>query len=70
VLDHYRYFSQLLIAFRLLAIDLAAVFLLIMICCSGFFVFFVFSTSQHEPYALAYKIFQVLVGYTPAAWEM
>lgn len=70
VLDHYRYFSQLLIAFRLLAIDLAAVFLLILISCSGFFVFFVFSRNPDDPSALAYKTFQVLAGFTPAAWEM
>jgi hypothetical protein len=70
VLDHYRYFSQLLIALRLLAIDLAAVFLLILICFSGFFVFFVSSKNQHDPYALAYKIFQITMGFTPAAWEM
>ncbi|KAH6607411.1 integral membrane channel [Trichoderma cornu-damae] len=40
VLDHYQYFSQLLIAFRLMAADLAAVCVLILIVCSGFYVFF------------------------------
>ncbi|GAB1318899.1 Integral membrane channel protein [Madurella fahalii] len=70
VLDHHRYFSQLLISFRLLAIDLIAVFILILVCCSGFFVFFTFSKNAEDPYVLAYKIFQILMGFTPAAWEV
>jgi hypothetical protein len=71
VLDHYRYFSQLLIAFRLMAIDLAAVFVLILIACSGFFVAFTmsFGKSEYDAAAIAYKIFQILMGFTPAAWE-
>ncbi|KAK4193837.1 hypothetical protein QBC35DRAFT_468709 [Podospora australis] len=70
VLDHYQYFSQLLLAFRLMAIDLAAVFVLILVCCSGFFVFFTLSKNTNDPYVLAYKIFQILMGFTPAAWEV
>jgi len=70
VLDHYRYFSQLLIAFRLMAIDLAAVFVLVMVSCSGFFVFFTLSKNTNDPSVVAYKIFQILMGFTPAAWEM
>uniref|UniRef100_A0A0D2XW95 Calcium channel YVC1-like C-terminal transmembrane domain-containing protein n=1 Tax=Fusarium oxysporum (strain Fo5176) TaxID=660025 RepID=A0A0D2XW95_FUSOF len=35
ILDHYQYFSQLLIAFRLMAVDLVAVFTLILVLCSG-----------------------------------
>ncbi|KAL2259207.1 hypothetical protein VTK26DRAFT_7191 [Humicola hyalothermophila] len=70
VLDHYRYFSRLLIALRLLAIDFAAVCLLILICCSAFFAFFVFSRTQQDPSALAYNVFQIFVGFTPAAWDM
>ncbi|KAL2133091.1 hypothetical protein VTI74DRAFT_2959 [Chaetomium olivicolor] len=69
VLEHNRYFSKLLIALRLLAIDLAAVFVLIMICCSGFFVFFAFSKNADDPAELAYKMFQMLMGFTPSAWE-
>jgi hypothetical protein len=71
VLDHYRYFSQLLIAFRLMAIDLVAVFVLILIACSGFFVAFTFSfgKGQYDGAEVAYKIFQILMGFTPAAWE-
>ncbi|KAH8651640.1 hypothetical protein BGZ60DRAFT_189390 [Tricladium varicosporioides] len=71
VLDHYRYFSQLLIAFRLMAVDLVAVFVLILIACSGFFVAFTLSFGQDEYDAagVAYKIFQILMGFTPAAWE-
>jgi hypothetical protein len=71
VLDHYRYFSQLLIAFRLMAIDLVAVFILILIACSGFFVAFTMSFGKNEYDAgeVAYRIFQILMGFTPAAWE-
>ncbi|KAI9745623.1 MAG: hypothetical protein M1818_001157 [Claussenomyces sp. TS43310] len=70
VLDHYRYFSQLLIAFRLMAADLAAVFVLILISCSGFFVAFTMSFSDDEVdgAAVAYGLFQMLMGFTPAAW--
>ena len=70
VLDHYRYFSQLLIAFRLMAVDVAAVFILIMISCSGFFVFFTLSKNNHDAGDVAYKIFQILMGFTPAAWDV
>ncbi|OAA62576.1 integral membrane channel protein [Niveomyces insectorum RCEF 264] len=69
VLDHYQYFSQLLIAFRLMAVDLAAVFVLILVSCSGFFVFFTLSRNDNDPSEVAYKIFQLLMGFTPAAWE-
>lgn len=71
VLDHYRYFSQLLIAFRLMAIDLIAVFILILIACSGFFVAFTlsFGKNEYDAAEVAYKIFQILMGFTPAAWE-
>ena len=71
VLDHYRYFSQLLIAFRLMALDLVAVFVLILIACSGFFVAFAmsFGKGEYDAAEVAYKIFQILMGFTPAAWE-
>lgn len=61
VLDHYQYFSQLLIAFRLMAVDLAAVFILILISCSGFFVFFTLSKNSSDAPDVAYKIFQILM---------
>ncbi|KAH8681334.1 hypothetical protein BX600DRAFT_478673 [Xylariales sp. PMI_506] len=70
VLDHYQYFSQLLIAFRLMAVDLAAVFILILISCSGFFVFFTLSRNSNDAPEVAYKIFQILMGFTPAAWDV
>jgi hypothetical protein len=71
VLDHYRYFSQLLIAFRLMAIDLVAISLLVLIACSGFFVAFTlsFGENEYDAAGVAYKIFQILMGFTPAAWE-
>jgi hypothetical protein len=70
ILDHYQYFSQLLIAFRLMALDLVAVFVLIGILCSGFFVFFTLSKNSFTPSETAYKIFQLLMGFTPAAWDV
>lgn len=48
VLDHYKYFSQLLIAFRLMAQDMVAILVLIVICCSGFFVAFTLSFSDDK----------------------
>lgn len=70
VLDHYRYFSQLLIAFRMMAMDLVAVFVLIVVLCSGFFVAFTsFGTDDYDAAAVAYALFQMLMGFTPAAWE-
>ncbi len=72
VLDHYRYFSQLLIAFRMMAMDLVAVFILIVITCSGFFVAFTlsFGSDDQDGGAVAYALFQMLMGYTPAAWDV
>ncbi|KAL8399990.1 hypothetical protein RB594_000410 [Gaeumannomyces avenae] len=70
VLDHYQYFSQLLIAFRLMALDLAAILVLVMICCSGFFVFFTMSKNSGDSAEVAFKIFQIVMGFTPAAWEV
>ncbi|RYP06209.1 hypothetical protein DL764_003301 [Monosporascus ibericus] len=70
VLDHYQYFSQLLIGFRLMAMDLVAVFVLVLVSCSGFFVFFTLSKNQNDAPEVAYKIFQILMGFTPAAWDV
>ena len=70
VLDHYRYFSQLLIAFRMMALDLVAVFILIVISCSGFFVAFTLSFgNSYNAGDVAYALFQMLMGFTPAAWD-
>lgn len=71
VLDHYRYFSQLLIAFRMMAVDLVAVFILIIISCSGFFVAFTlsFGNDDYDAGGVAYALFQMLMGFTPAAWD-
>ncbi|KAF2838727.1 hypothetical protein M501DRAFT_1057989 [Patellaria atrata CBS 101060] len=71
VLDHYRYFSQLLIAFRMMAMDLFAILLLIVISCSGFLVAFTlsFPVDLDAPSA-AYTLFQIVMGFTPAAWDI
>ena len=52
-----------------MAIDLAAVFVIVLISCSGFFVFFTLSKNESDPAAVAYQIFQIHMGFTPAAWE-
>lgn len=70
ILDHYRYFSQLLIAFRIMASDLIAVFVLIVISCSGFFVSFLYFGDNKSPNVVAYGLFQMLMGFTPTAWAM
>ena len=65
VLDHYRYFSQLLIAFRIMARDLVAVLVLIGISCSGFFVAFTLAFGNDEndsPNNVAYTLFQLIMG--------
>lgn len=70
VLDHYKYFSQLLIAFRLMAMDLMAVLVLITISCSGFFVALCLSFADtRDASAVAYSLFQILMGFTPAVWD-
>ncbi|KPI39152.1 Calcium channel YVC1 [Cyphellophora attinorum] len=72
VLDHYKYFSQLLIAFRMMAQDLMAIFLLILISCSGFFVSLTLSFGNDKldtPGNVAYALLQILMGFTPAAWD-
>ncbi|KAI1130298.1 hypothetical protein F5Y10DRAFT_236249 [Nemania abortiva] len=70
VLDHYPYFSQLLIAFRFMAEDLMALFVVLLISCSGFFAFFTLSKNEDNATDVAYKIFQILMGFTPAAWDV
>lgn len=72
VLDHYRYFSPLLIAFRYMAADLVAVSLLILISCSGFFVALTLSFGDEgidTPSSVAYALLQMVMGFTPAAWD-
>ncbi|CAI6228537.1 unnamed protein product [Periconia digitata] len=70
-LDHYRYFSQLLIAFRMMAMDLVAILVLIVISCSGFFVAFTLAFKKDMgPGNTAYALFQLVMGFTPAAWDI
>lgn len=71
VLDHYRYFSQLLIAFRMMTQDLMAILVLIIICCSGFFVALSlsFADENTDAGAVVYSLFQILMGFTPAVWD-
>ncbi|KAL8969763.1 MAG: hypothetical protein Q9183_001842 [Haloplaca sp. 2 TL-2023] len=71
VLDHSRYFSQLLIAFRMMAQDLFVLFILIAISCSGFFVAITlsFGGDDNDARAVIYTLFQLLMGFTPAAWD-
>ncbi|KAH0613298.1 uncharacterized protein H6S33_009678 [Morchella sextelata] len=72
VLDHYRYFSQLIIAFKIMAVDMVALLVLILISCSGFFVAFTlaFARDSYSAKDVSYALFQILMGFTPAAWEV
>lgn len=69
VLDHYQYFSQLIVAFRIMAADMVALLVLIVVSCSGFFVAFTFSFAREYSSAadVSYSLFQILMGFTPAA---
>ena len=64
ILDHYPYFSQLLIAFRIMIRDLMAILILILVSCSGFFVAFTLSFGNSEDGArtVAYTLFQIIMG--------
>ena len=72
LLDHYRYFSQLLIAFRMMAVDLAAIMVLIGIACSGFFIAFTLIApgDGFTASGAVYALFQMLMGFSPAAWDV
>jgi len=70
VLDHYRYFSQLLIAFRLMAIDLVAVFILILIACSGFFVAFTLSFGEKDYDAAGGTIYKSSLSFPDLAQKL
>jgi hypothetical protein len=51
--------------------DLLAILILIIIACSGFFVAFTSSFgSGNSPASIAYALFQMFMGFTPAAWEL
>jgi hypothetical protein len=72
-LDHFKYFSQLLIAFRMMAQDLVAILILMVITCSGFFVAFALSFGRGQfggPAGVIYALFQIVMGFTPAAWNV
>ena len=72
-LDHYKYFSQLLIAFRMMFQDLIAILILMVITCSGFFVAFTLSFGQQQfggALGTVYALFQIVMGFTPAAWAV
>ncbi|KAI5820933.1 hypothetical protein BZA77DRAFT_300364 [Pyronema omphalodes] len=71
VLDNYRYFSQLIIAFRIMMGDMLALLVLIVVSCSGFFVAFTFSFARdyYSAKDISFALFQMIMGFTPAAWE-
>ena len=56
----------------MMALDLMAILVLIIISCSGFFVAFTlsFSDVDFSAPAAAYALFQMLMGFTPAAWDI
>lgn len=70
ILDGWQYFSQLTLAFRIMAADLVALALLVMTLCSGFFVAFSLSFAKdfQSGRDVVYALFQIFLGFTPAAW--
>ena len=64
-LDHYPYFSSLLLAFRLMAADLVAIAFLIAIACSGFYIAFALSFGGEDFHgeSVAMALFQILMGF-------
>lgn len=66
--DNYRYFSQLIIAFRIMIGDMLALLVLIVVSCSGFFVAFTFSFARDHYSAkdISFALFQMIMGFTPA----
>ena len=64
ILDHYRYFSQLLIAFRMMAMDLVAILILILISCSGFFIAFTlaFGNNSFGSREVIFALFKLIMG--------
>jgi hypothetical protein len=55
----------------MMAQDLMAILVLILISCSGFFVAFTlsFADEKTDGNGVIYQLFQILMGFTPAAWE-
>lgn len=54
---------------RIMAVDMIALLVIILVSCSGFFVAFTFSFGQQDRATAAdvgYVLFQLLMGYTPA----
>jgi hypothetical protein len=52
-------------------VEFAAIFVLIIIACSGFFVAFTMAfTDSYDASAVAYALFQIFLGFTPAAWNV
>ncbi|KAG4302311.1 hypothetical protein PCK1_001583 [Pneumocystis canis] len=71
-MDHYRYFSQMLIGFRKMAIDFFTTLILILIIFSGFWVALslAFARDSYSPKSLAFRLMQLFFGFSPAAWDM
>ncbi|QSL66709.1 hypothetical protein MERGE_001093 [Pneumocystis wakefieldiae] len=71
-MDYYRYFSQMLIGFRKMAIDFFTTLILIIIIFSGFWVALslAFARDSYSPKSLAFRLMQLFFGFSPAAWDM
>lgn len=71
VLDHYPYFSQMLISLRRMAIDMCVSMLFIMIFFVGFWVAFTLSFARdvYDASTIAYQLMQIFLGFTVPAWN-
>lgn len=71
-LDHTRQFSQMLIAFQRMAVDLLTSLLFILIFFAGFFLALslAFARDLYSAKEVAFKLLQLVFGFSPAAWGL
>ncbi|BFZ58953.1 hypothetical protein PYCC9005_006021 [Savitreella phatthalungensis] len=71
-LDHTRQFSQMLIAFQRMAVDLVTSVIFILIFFAGFFlaISLAFARNLYSAKEVAFKLLQLIFGFSPAAWAL
>lgn len=72
VSDHTRQFSQMLIAFQRMAVDLVTSLIFILIFFAGFFLALslAFARDLYTAKEVAFKLLQLVFGFSPAAWSL
>lgn len=71
-LDHTRQFSQMLIAFQRMAVDLVTSLIFILMFIAGFFLALslAFARNLYSAQEVAFKLLQLIFGFSPAAWSL